>query len=215
MGNLVNNGLVFVIIDFVNCGIIEIDGFDVNLCFGCDFNVFDCDFYVQLVFNNFYVFFYKEQVQVGDLFDQDVGEDFCLCWIFDYNISVLMGDWVFNWQMCYIFGVGMCDCNYVNFLNGFMGGFVWCEWINLNDCVNLLDGCMVWVFEYIDEYWQYNMFVMYECDIWCMIVGVFNVFDECVCIDSFFGICNWNGYVVGGCYDIVGCCVFISLNKCF
>lgn len=214
-GNPANNGLASVTIDFVNRGIIETDGLDVNLRFGRDFNVFDRDFYVQLASNNSYVFSYKEQAQAGDPFDQDVGEDFRPRWTSDHNISVLTGDWAFNWQMRYTSGVGTRDRNYVNFPNGFTGGSAWCEWTNPNDRANPLDGCTVRVLEHIDEYWQHNTSVTYERDTWRMTVGVSNVFDERVRIDSSSGIRNRNGYVVGGRYDTAGRRAFISLNKRF
>lgn len=214
-GNPALNGLASVTIDFVNRGIIETDGLDVNLRFGRGFNVMDRDFYVSLTSNNSYVFSYKEQAQAGDPFDQDVGEDFRPRWTSDHNFTVMHGDWSWNWQMRYTSGVGTRDRQDQFFPDGFAGGSVWCEWSNPSDRSNPVNNCTVQVLEGIDNYWQHNTSVTFERETWRMTVGVANVFNELVRIDSSSGIRNRNGYVVGGRYDTGGRRAFVSLNKRF
>jgi len=211
-GDPSQNVLRSVTIDFINRGLIQTDGMDLNLRMSRDVSAFDQDITFIFDSSNSYLFSYKEQLTPGDPFDQDVGEDYRPRWQMDHTLTALWENWTFRWQAQWTSQVGTGGRGTSGF-TGFQGVSSWAQLLDVQG--GSIPPSQVSTYQFIDDYWEHNLSAVYSADTWSATLGIANVADNRTKIDDSSGIGNRNGFVSGGRYDTTGRRVFVRLNKEF
>ncbi len=180
---------------FLNIGALTSKGYDFNLLYEQEFEVFERPLEISLDFQAVYQ---DEQVfQFEDDIDDNAGETESPHWRGAVNFLADYGDFRFNWFTRYIGGGEEA-------LPPLEDGAT---------CENLGLQCRPKYFT--EQYFVHNASVTWRPETWTATVGVRNVFDrdpEFIDTDGVFGV---NNLPLGVPYDLVGRTAFINVSKTF
>lgn len=196
---------------FVNVGLIETDGVDVDIRYSQDFVVGGNELTLDSNLSASYVMSNKR-----DLFDSVEsfdGRPYLPHWRGDLQTQLGYRDFTFNWNANYIGKTTDDD------IDGLRGADI----VDPNGIITPLVGNPGVVFaagfrdvEETEEYITHDLSVGYDADTWSILVGVRNVLDEePPLVDEGEGYFTSANVVLGGGYDVYGRSVFARFSKAF
>lgn len=196
---------------FVNVGLIETDGVDIDVRYSQDFVVGGNELTLDSNLSASYVMSNKRDL--FDTIESFDGRPYLPHWRGDLQTQLGYRDFTFNWNANYIGKTTDDDIDAVR-AN---------DIIDPNGIITPLVGNPGVVFaagfrdvEETEEYITHDLSVGYDADTWSLLVGIRNVLDEePPLVDEGEGYFTSANVVLGGGYDVYGRSVFARFSKAF
>ena len=196
------NFINFVDSSFVNVGLIETDGLDVDIRYEQDFVVGGNELTLSSNLSASNVFMNKRDL--FDIVESFDGRPYLPHWRGDMQTQLSWKDWTLNWNATYIGETADDDIDAIR------------ENDILDENGNVFFAAGFRDLEETPEHFLHDLSIGYEADSWGVLVGVRNVFDnEPERVDSGEGYFESANNVIGQGYDVYGRTAFVRVNKAF